>query len=220
MVLTSLASDSFTRSDAVDLGSNWDDGYLDFTNGNELFSNQVRPVVNQYCLDTYNGITWPDDQYGKCTLTFWDTENAVAIVLRATAPTTSTFYLCQTSRFGDTQEDAILKYVAGSSTELSSGTPSAAWATLNVICGAVIGTDIYLLRGTSQVLSASDSAISSGRSGIAGLWFNGGTGGLVTMDDWEGGKAEDDGEVAGSGLLWKRLGGIPHMSRNFGVKIF
>jgi hypothetical protein len=219
MVLTQLASDNFNRSDNADFGSNWDDGYEDFATGNQIASNQAIGTVNTYCIDTYNAITWPNDQYGKCTLTSWLTENAVAIVLRAATSPTSTFYLAQTSRFGSAQEDTIVKYIAGSSTELATSTPSSAWATTQVFGAAIIGTDIYLLRGSSEVLSASDSDISSGRGGLGLLWFQGGTGGLVTVDNWEGGQAEADGE-APSSFPWSLAAGIPHMTSNFGVKFF
>jgi hypothetical protein len=199
LTFTQLATADFTGTDNAELGSSWDSGYTDhiaFT----ILTNQAVTGANTTATESYNAITWPNDQYSQIVLINFEGagtgENLCGVFLRATAPPTKTYYICHTSAFttGTVFEDEIAKSVAGSYTTLADDVPASAWANNDVLKGAVLGTDLYLFKNGVEVLSASDSDISAGRGGMYLLWF--GSQGLVNQpiyDNWVGGEVTADG---------------------------
>lgn len=192
---TVLATDNFNRSDSTDLGSNWDAGYTGYDNCivDQLFC--TAEAANTTAMETYNAITWPDNQYVEFQLVTWMNENLAYAVLRAASPATATFYYIGTSEFGGaTFTNEIGKVIAGSSTTLADESVSA-WSTNDVVKGAVLNSDLYLYQDGVQVLTATDSAIASGRGGVQLLYFLGGAGGDVNIDNWSGGEVTGDAVV-------------------------
>jgi hypothetical protein len=202
-----LASDNFNRTDAADLGANWDSGYTgyDAFQIDEQFA--AADPAGTTKAETYNAITWPDNQYVLLTIGAIQTENYGGPILRAANPATASWYEFGHVKFGATVGTEIYKNISGTATLLIDDTTT--WATSDTLRAYVIGTDIYLDRNGVLLLSTSDSALSSGRGGMVGLWFDGGTGGLLRFDNWSGGEAVADGGGGG--------GSLPHHLMLLGV---
>lgn len=192
MVFVQLATDSFDRANNADLGANWDSGYVTGYGSFEILSNLAHPsVAGTQAVETYNAITWPNDQYSEFDISTWANENQAVSIVRLAAPSTVTGYMFFAQRFsGVDGNDEIYKVISDSYTLLASAAGS--WTTGNRMKGAAFGTGLYLFKNGTQILSASDSAIGSGRGGISGLHFSGGAGGNVNLDNWAGGRVDPD----------------------------
>jgi hypothetical protein len=208
LVFTSQATDNFNRANGG-LGANWDDGYSGYIAA-AVVSNQVRPsAAASIAVESYNAITWPNDQYSQFKLVNWFNENLAGVILRAAAPSTETFYIANTSEFGgSTFTNELAKSIAGSWTTLADDTAISAWSNVDTLKGAVYSTDLYLYKTGVQALTATDSDLTSGRGGIMELYFAGGAGGQVDIDNWEGGEVTDDSVVSGSGPKTRMLTGV------------
>jgi hypothetical protein len=208
---TSLATFSFTGSDTSEWGANWDNNYTGFGAGYILTNQGASNAPNTTILESYNGITWPDDQYSQITIDAMKFCALIGVAVRAANPATLTYYAMHMSCFdgtGSTGGIEIVKSVGGSFTSLAddSVTP---WANSSVLKGAVLDTDLYLFKDDVEVLSASDSAIASGRGGIYLLYFTNCSGYVdgdeFRIDNWVGGEVEADAT------------GVPHRLLLLGV---
>lgn len=192
MIFTPLATDAFTGTDLAELGANWDSGYTGHI-ALQILSNQCRAsTFNTTAKETYNAVALPNDQYAQFVIAAaFGGENLIGVTLRATAPATDTMYFCHTSKFtsGTVVANEITKIVAGAWTQLAVDSTITAWATNDVLKGAVLGTGLYLFQNGTEVLSASDSALTSGRAGLAILWFGSGSAD-TKVDNWEAGEVE------------------------------
>lgn len=192
MNFTELATANFTGTDLAELGASWDSGY---SNGVafRILTNRAQPnTFNSVAYESYNGITWPNNQYSEIDIvSTWGGENIAGVMLRAANPSTDTFYVTYVYAFtsGTDTGMEIAKSIANSYTTLANDTASA-WVAGDRIKGAVLETGLYLFKNGSEILAASDSDISSGRGGMYALYF--GAGGNVFLDNWAGGEVEGD----------------------------
>jgi hypothetical protein len=202
MQFTSLATDAFNGTDGTVLGSTWDSGYTGYQearyNTNQCAAQDPNDTSNDntLILETYNDISWPNNQYCQLTLSTFPTCNMAGVVLRAAAPPTVTYYYLTTGNFnsGGTGPITIGKYVSGSHTELADDTV-AVWTDGTILKGAVLGTSLALYKDGTEVLTATDSAISAGRGGLTMLYFtncSGQSGLSLKVDNWVGGETSAD----------------------------
>lgn len=161
-----LASDNFNRSDGP-LGANWDDGYSGFI-ALTIHSTTVcvaSGAGGTPAVESYNGVSLPNNQYAQMDFSFWNPSSTqTGLGLRMAAPATMTFYLYLTANFG-TVANEIYKVVANSYTQLAANA-SPSWAAGAVMKATVDGSTHNLWQDGVSILSASDSAITSGRAGI------------------------------------------------------
>lgn len=174
-----LATDNFNRPDSTDLGTTWDvvPGVVNC----QIVSNAVRASAdNAVCEESYNGVTWPDDQYSQVTLTVIGADTYAGPLVRASAADW-TFYLSEAAP----SEIRLFKTVSGTWTQIGSfsGTVSSG----DVIRLEAQGTTIRAFQNGTQRISTTDSSISSGRAGIHVMLEPSIPLDRVVLDDWEGG---------------------------------
>lgn len=182
--MPALAVDAFTRADNADLGTNWT-----VQTGNSALKVATNAAANSTtgadCIENYNALTWPNDQYSQVKVTISggsaaSTEGGGIGCRMATGA--NTLYRCVVGNAGSNNIE-LKKIVAGTYTSL-------ALRTVTYGAGQVLYLDaqgstlIIKYNGSQAGASVSDSAIASGRAGLA---FSSGSNMSVTMDDWEGG---------------------------------
>jgi hypothetical protein len=186
-----LATDNFNRADSTDLGTTWD--VVPGTSNCQIVSNAVRAsATNVDCDESYNGVTWPDDQYSQVTLAAVNSGGSAGPGVRAST-TASTFYTVEAT----TNSIALWKAVNGSWTQIGSfsGTVSAG----DIIRLEAQGTTLRVRQNGTQRISVTDSSISSGRAEIHIFLSSGTPLNAVILDDWEG------GDFSGGGPLFGKL---------------
>lgn len=174
------ATDDFNRADnAASIGANWTvqvDGFRILSNETLAINGASRQFV------FWNADAFGDDQYSQFVIK--NDGSGVAgpsVRASATTPNENCYYVfARDSSQGDTH---IFKRVAGSDTSLASA--SLAWAVNDVIKlgveGVNPGTLTVYKNGVATALTTTDSDLDSGS---AGMFSNGG---VMFMDDWEGG---------------------------------
>lgn len=179
--MATLASDNFTRADAVTLGSNW-------TNKNSewpgIFSNAVDVVnVGTTCLAYWNQFTWPNDQWSQVTAVISSAASTgFAAGVRMSLTTRNGYYGgANFSQFGDDNRH-LWKYVGDTLTDL--GTDGVAVVANDVLYVEIQGTTLKLFVNGVQKISVTDSSIASGP---AGLFVSHGTADIAMLDNWSGG---------------------------------
>lgn len=183
-----LATDDFNRANSTDLGTAWDPLPSPAANC-QIVSNTVRPSVDDTaCYESYNAVTWPNDQYSEITLANVSGAGAGAgsVVVRAGTVGLNTYVV---DAFGDKIE--IWKAVSGSWTLLGSWTGTV--ANTDIIRAEAQGTTIRALHNGTQRISVTDSAHASGRSGVGAYVTLGTSLASAQVDSWHGG---DFGAVA------------------------
>lgn len=185
---TTLVVENFNRADSGDLALTWDPGYGTDT-PLALVSQQVRPTaLNQDALETYNGITWPNDQWAQFTLSQVGGSGLIAprVLVRFANPPTKSGYECGVILPNITR---CAEWNAGVFTEKTNVTTWTYQAGDSIRVQAE-GTDIalYVKRGTTEQLLTSfvDSTFTGGRAGII-HFHQSGVLGDVQLDDFEGG---------------------------------
>lgn len=174
------ASDDFNRADNADIGTTWD--VQTGSNPFKIVSNAATP--NSLAADsaeTYNGITFANDQFSQVTLTAVtghvgadDTGIGVGVRMAAAAAT-------QYRIIGDDSSSIIAKVVSGAYTKLTSNTTG--FTAGDVLYGEASGTTITGKKNGAANLSTTDAAIGSGRAGI--IYSSSIT--AATIDNWSGG---------------------------------
>lgn len=188
-----IATDNFNRANETPLsgGGNWSPSFAD---ANWNLSSNVAVPTNVTTSDSvmhYTAGSWPNDHYSKGNLTVSGTgggDQGVGLTVRGT--TAATTYYRAVADHGATNNVGITKMVSGVYTNLalvtSSWTDGATWEL------DVQGTSLTFKRAGSTILTATDSAIVSGKPGIV----------LSThvtsasLDNWEGGNFSSGGSVS------------------------
>lgn len=170
--------DEFTRADNADIGTEYDNGYTGHA-ALKIVSNEVQPaVLSTDATESFNG-TVANDQWARATIGTWTDPglSIVGVLLRAATPATVTMYRCLGFRSSPLRRSSVDKYVAGVYTELAWNNTDT-WATGDQVYCTVRGTTItmYHVSGstTTQVLTATDAAIASGRPGLTVQGVNAG----------------------------------------------
>jgi len=118
-----LASDNFTRANASDLGTNWDECTGETESGGfDIDANLAHPA-NLFAdsSETNNAATWPNNQYSQVTLSTTAADGVGAgsgPTCRAATEATKTYYRL----VGNASGYELGRKVAGTYTALSSGT--------------------------------------------------------------------------------------------------
>lgn len=185
MARNALATDTFTRADSGDLGSNWDGGYTACDDG-QIVSNHVEPKVNvnHAGIETWNNTSVGDDQYASAYIERLSTAFAyvnAGVVCRASAPATQTGYSCQV------QHDDIFigKYVAGSFTLLASASHAISTLVNEDISLECVGTGLSGYANLVSLVSTTDSDLTSGRTGITWYGDTGAASADIKIDNFE-----------------------------------
>jgi len=182
-----LASDSFNRANAGNLGANW----TDVNAGFDIVSNKADVPQSGVGATFYNGVAWPADQWSETTLgtvaTISDEGEGPCVGLHT--GTNGDLYLAQ----GNAVETRLYKRVGNSYTKLGSDGP--ACATGAVLRLSRVGTTLTLTKDGSNICGTplTDSAISAGN---AGMW-GGASAVRATVTLWQGGGV-DAGPVTSS----------------------
>lgn len=187
---TILADDNFNRADNTDLGAAWDAGYTGATNA-QIVNNRVRPsVLFTDCAESYNAVALPNDQWGQCTIaTIAGTVgNAPRICLRMANPASFTFYEYTAFKNVPAKQSRLAKWITGAFTELAFENVTT-WSNGDVLYADAVGTALELHRNGNQtaLLTATDSAITSGRAGLIVNLDTGGNLADCEIDDWQAG---------------------------------
>lgn len=190
--MTQLASDLFNRANNADLGATWD--VLPTITNCQIVSNRVRAgsLGNANCSESYNGVTWPNDQYSEITCgTITGTNGSVGAAVRCSITDWSQYIVLCTSAAFD-----LIKFVAGSFTSL--GTYNTTGAVIgDVVRIEVQGTTLNVYVNTVlRIGPVTDSDIASGR---AGIYAEDATAGEHEIDSWAGG----DFLTAATGPMFK-----------------
>lgn len=202
-------TDSFTNTDGVALEThgNWSgQGTGGGANSWEITSNTATPDSTQDGAFWENVETWPDDQYAEADIGAMNTSSGnIGVAVRCAQSTDKTSYYFAVRNFGSTKR-ILGKHVSDAHTTLDSdgGVPSVG-QTLRI---EVSGTSLTALVNGSSVLSATDSAITSGAGGI---FSNNQSGTGKSLDNWEAGSlaaaAANPKGVIGGLVLRGALGG-------------
>lgn len=183
-------TDSFTRANSGDLGSNWGvvTGFTSKTLA--ISSNQVGPGSSEssLCFQYWSADTFANDQYSEAKVLAISTSvYIVAVTVRSSSGALTQYSGgFMGSVYGDTHP-RIWKWVSGSRTDLAvnSGVDIAA---NDVIRLEVSGTGLTLkVNGVSQV-TTTDSSVTSGKPGLEAQNSLGN--GTVLIDDWAGGDGQ------------------------------
>jgi glucose/arabinose dehydrogenase/PKD repeat protein len=164
--LTTLGSDTFTRSNSTDLGSNWDSGYPNRT-ALSLVSNAIRATTaGSEGKETFNAVTLPDDQWAQVTIanlsgTGW---NSGGLALRAAPPPGTSHYLVMISN-----QTGYRTTIYGPN-GLIATTDTAVWTSGDVLRFEVQGSTLRVYRNTALILTAFDSTVTSGNRAGVGIF--------------------------------------------------
>lgn len=176
-----LASDTFTRANNADLGTAWDvqTGQAAFS----LTSNAATPSsTTADCGETYNGVTWPNDQYSQAKVSMTGGTSGVgpgvACRCSSSAHTLYRAVVCGAA----TNNIELAKFVTGTYTMVTQRTQT--WTNGTVLRLEVQGSSLRIYAGGTQLgATVTDAAIASGRAGIN---YSSELGAPI-LDDWEGG---------------------------------
>lgn len=187
ILLASLpATDNFNRANEIPITGNW----TNELNTANLVANAVTcAAVGDFCGVRWNADSFPADQYAQVLMTnIAGGSNYMGPTARM-ATGAATFYLCMSpADAGGTTY--LTRFVAGSSTDLATGsgapdgstfriTVRGTGATVTITCAADSGSGFVTLA------SASDTDASRITSGSAG--FGGKNVGTNVIDNWQGG---------------------------------
>lgn len=133
------------------------------------------------CLETWDSDAFANDQYSQYVVKFTGSVGQyIYLVARVTGASVAagTFYWFWSDGASDT---ALLKSVTNVATTLATANATAfvSGDLFKLICN---GTAISVTQNGSTILSATDSAATTGSAGMGGS----GTIGTVLFDDWEG----------------------------------
>ena len=174
-----MATDNFNRADSADLGASWD--VMTGETAMKILGNACYPSsVTSDATESYNAVAFANDQYSQVLVASIGADGigaGVGIGLRM-ATGARTYYRVVACLSGS----EIAKQVAGTYTQL--GTNATAWVIGDTLYVSVSGTTIQVKRNGSNLFSATDSAIASGRAGVS---HSSNTTADSKVDDWDGG---------------------------------
>jgi hypothetical protein len=179
-----LATDDFNRANGGDLGTTWD-VQTSAPDPLGIISNTAVPTGTSDGAENWNALTWPDNQYSQAVITAAGTYTdgdgpGLGIRMSSSA---NTYYRCVVNR-NATNTVNISKKVAGAYTSL--GFRNATYSAGAVLYFEAQGSTLICKYSGSQLgASISDSAITSGRAGLA--YSGEGSTQAATWDTWEGG---------------------------------
>lgn len=178
---TTLITEDFNRANANDIGATWDvqTGQTRFG----ISSNTAIPAsTGSDCAESYNGISWPDNQWVQAALTTTGGASAgrgIGLGLRMSAAA-ATFYRIVLHE-GVSANINVSKIVAGVFTAITNYTTT--YAAGGVLLAEIIDTTIIVSYQGVVLGSVVDSSIASGRGGIV---FSSSTT-TSSLDTWLGG---------------------------------
>ncbi len=175
-------TDAFTDTNGTSLtahSANWT-----ANNGNaQINTNELAPnLAGDDLLVRWSADTFNNDQYAQAVaslLAFLSTAY-IGLAVRASTSGANTTYGVEWA-YGD--QWYLYKTVAGTDTNLASGSPSA-WSQGDTIRLEAEGTTVRVKRNSTQFTTQTDSAIASGAAGVVG---NGTATNVSRLDSWEGG---------------------------------
>lgn len=165
----SIATDTFTRGDSADLGTEWDAGYTDHT-AYQLVTNAARASTDDSgAVETYN-VALDADQWIESTDDFGGCAGSSGcypgLVVRGSAPATFNGYVCVIT---DGPSVEIERRDSGVATVIANESTTA-WESTDLRRCEVEGSEIRFYRvrgGTSTLLAAAtDTTYTTGRVGI------------------------------------------------------
>lgn len=177
-----LATDDFNRADNADLGALWD-MVPTLTFAFKVLSNAAAPAsATVYAAESYNGITWPDDQYAQAEVTAVAGGAGIGVLVRVSVVDES--YYALTVARGGSPNVTLLRMVIGVGTILA--TETIAFTDGDAFRLEVVGTMLRVFaRGIHFAsLDVDDGAVLTGRGGVIN---EAGPGSAVSLDNWEGG---------------------------------
>lgn len=178
--MSQLASDNFNRADNVDLGATWD--VVPTRTNCQIVGNRARAgaLGNANCTESYNGVSWPNDQYSETTLG----ANLNATGSAGPAVRCSTSDWSQYAVICDTGGAHLVKFVAGAFTGLGDYTAVPPVAG-DVVRLEIQGTNLTVkVNGATVLGPIGDSDIAAGRTGI---YIEEAAAGDHEIDAWAGG---------------------------------
>ncbi len=180
-------TDTFTRSDAADLGATWDAGYIDLGPAKIVSQRALPTTLGTEAHESYNAVIPSNDQFCQVTIgAFTGAQYAeIGCDLRMANPPTQSWYTCNASR-NATATSYIADY---------DGTPAAlvsenatTWVAGDKLRCEVEGTALRLYRivGTTKtlLLSTTSAAHTSGKTGIYVFVNTGGNLANAQADDF------------------------------------
>lgn len=188
MFYTPLAVDDYNRANNADIGSVWDVN-PGGPSAMSIVSNHIEPsVLGLDCVESYNGVTFPDNQYVQAKLTVTGgtvSDQGIGVGLRMSNA-------AYTMYFGDVCRVAANNLVigrvnAGAFTVLKSMTR--AWVDGDTMRLAIIGLHLVMFINGVEIMGFTDSGGSVINSGRAGVFYSS-TVTAATLDDWEAGRVE------------------------------
>jgi hypothetical protein len=190
VIFTPLGTSPFTGTDNLELGPTWDGGYTGGI-GFIINTNRARGGENTPSIERFNTVQASADQYAQAQLSTWGPSNQFGPTVRMASPSTTTMYLGLISLFSPDHSNEIYKIIANSYTQLAEDTTDVSWTALDTVKTAVLGTGVYLFKNGTEVLTASDSDIASGYSGMWAVSFPSFVG-RVDVDNFEMGDVDPD----------------------------
>lgn len=181
MARTLVASDDFNRAS---LGANWDQTNAFNGSVNIVSSTLVSAAHSQECAARYVSGTFAADQYSSLELVTWNQfgNNRIGVAARMSPDDDGNRdhyeYVIFDNNGSTTKTTELAKVVNGSRTILTSS--SVLWASGDRIEIECEGTTIRGLKNGTEVVSVTDSDITTGRPGVR-------TTSGKTGDNWQGG---------------------------------
>jgi hypothetical protein len=178
------ATDSFTRGDSSDLGTNWD---VIFGDGCQIVSNACECNTGSGSgfdgAEIWNADSFDNDQYAEGTLTVAPTNGGIGVAVRGVGGANYTYY----GYYSDANDKYLFKVLESDEPDFTTlGSHTNQWSVNDDVRLEAEGTTITPILNAStdsDIGAKTDSAISSGSAGVSG--YNDNTSGRI--DDWEGG---------------------------------
>lgn len=173
-------SDAFTDTNGVTLETH-NAGWTVVVGGFDIYTNSLRQTADGRGLARWTGETFSDNQYVECVLAVASASSQIGIAARIATNGDVTAYVAQ---WNDTNIH-LAKLVTGTWTQLAIATVPAVGSIVRLEPN---GTTIRVLDDAVEIMSVTDSAISSGVAGVAG-WYNWGS----RLDSWAAGNISAGG---------------------------
>lgn len=192
---TPVATDTFTGTDGT-FPANFTD--LDNVNGQiQILGNKFHSPYPPYSGGRSNHAgTYTDDQYGSVVISamiIGTNGDAIGVICRASTDVDSArdFYFAYVTDNG-TPTCSYGKVINGTLTNFALDSTITTWANGDTIRLYVIGTSIVVQKNGTDILSTTDSSLTTGKPGILA---RAGASGVMTGDTWEGGNAANSTDV-------------------------
>src|SRR5574341_1873105 len=180
------ATDSFTRTDATDLGANWHRNSIS-GGGFGITSNQAAvTATSNDRIETWSAETFGANQYSSVVLiTYTGTSNQTGCgtSLRWDQGTVKTGYWVVVNTAG-TNNVSIHRFNAGTATLLQQVTHS--WTSGHILRAEISGYTITVKDNGTAFTSIEDTSGSKIASGHPGLAYSSTLSAICTVDDWDG----------------------------------